>query len=377
MRILLDCRYQRGAGPNITSNYLLEELLRINTEHEFLILQHSEQDLPAAEGIKKIFVPTKKRWAEFLWVQTQLNRHMKRARIDLYHSLKHFGPLFTHIPVVLPVRAVSQFLEGMQELTLVDKIYWRHIGRFAWARAALIIAVSRVCRDVLVNNVGIAGEKIVIVHHGVHSRFQPLTDDAIPRGFLERLGLNTKFILCVGNPYPHKNYETAVRALHNLKQRRPDLASLKLAIVGDPTYITQTLRSLISGYSLDDEVVFTGFVAHRDLVFLYNSAEVLFFCSLYEAFPNPIVESMACGLPVIAANRGAVSEIVGQSAELVDDVEDADAFAKAAERIMDSPACRMALSAAALERAAEFRWNHTARTVLGLYDRFSGHGDVD
>ena len=376
MRILLDCRYQLGAGPNITSNYLIDELLRGDSRHQYLILQHENQSLPEYHGVKKILVPTRKRWAEFLWVQFVLPWVLKRERIDLYHSLKHFGPLFTSVPVVLPVRAVSQFLEGMQELSVVDRFYWRHVGRLAWGRATHIIAVSGVCRDVLVGQVGITESKIQIVHHGVHEKFRPVPSTDMPTGFLRKIGLDRPFFLCVGNPYPHKKYDTAVEALWRLRKTLPETRDYKLAIVGDPMYVTPSLRRLITNLEMEKDIVFTGFIPHDDLVYLYNAAELLFFCSLYEAFPNPIVEAMACGLPVIAADRGAVPEIAGGGAMLVKDVEDPAEFARAAQTILESPEHRDALVSAALDRAKDFRWDRTAQTVLQIYDRLGGRASA-
>ena len=371
MKILLDCRYQRGAGPNITSDYLLDELLRVDTHHQYFILQLKNQRLSDYRGVKKIFVPALSRWAEFLWIQVVLPWVIKRQRIDLYHSLKHFGPLFAPVPVILPVRAVSQFLEGMQELSATDTFYWRHVGRLAWKRATHIVAVSGVCRDVLVSQVGISEKKIQVIHHGVHSKFRPLSRGDIPQRFLQRFGLDGRFLLCVGNPYPHKNYDTAVRVLWRLRQILPETHRYKLAIVGDPMYVTPSLRKLIKDLELEKDIVFTDFVSHDDLVYLYNAAELLLFCSLYEAFPNPIVESMACGLPVIAANRGAVAEVAGRGAQLVENAEDHDAFADAAKTIIESATHRDALVSAGLDRAKAFQWDRTAHAVLQIYDRLS------
>ena len=109
MRILLDCRFQEGAGPNVQSRYLLEHLIRLNTEHEFVILQHEGQPLPEYAGLKKITVPTKLPVLEFLWVQIYLPRLLRRDEIDIYHSLKHVGPLFTTVPTIMHVREVGHF----------------------------------------------------------------------------------------------------------------------------------------------------------------------------------------------------------------------------------------------------------------------------
>jgi glycosyltransferase involved in cell wall biosynthesis len=85
---------------------------------------------------------------------------------------------------------------------------------------------------------------------------------------------------------------------------------------------------------------------------------------------------MACGVPVIAADRGAVAEIAGRGAQLVQTAEDPDAFAMAAKTIIENEVHRDALVSAALERARAFRWERAARTVLEVYNYLGLHQGV-
>jgi glycosyltransferase involved in cell wall biosynthesis len=229
-----------------------------------------------------------------------------------------------------------------------------------------VIAVSAVCRDYLVEKLGVAPEKITVIHHGVHDRFHPEGPEARPAALFERLGLASPYLLCVGNPYPHKNVETAIRALALLR-RGERHRQLRLAIVGSRSYAGDRLDALIERLGLAGAVVFTDFVKHEDLVHVYNGAEALLFCSIYEAFPNPIVEAMACGIPVVAADRGAVAEVSGGACVLVPDPSDHEAFARETERILTDRAHRRRLAEAGLERATAFRWDESVRRVLEVY----------
>ena len=369
MKILLDCRFQEGAGPNVTTTYLVENLLRLDRTNQYIILQHRQQQFPELPNVQKIYVPTQKRWAEFLWTQLVLPWILKYKHVDIYHSLKHFGPIFTPTPTIIPIRAVSQFLKGMQKLSLVDWFYWNIIGRIAWQRATHILAVSGICRQVLMDRVSVSGGKVQVIHHGVHDKFRPIHSNEIPDELLSRLGLKGKYILCVGNPYPHKNYETAIRTLHTLYQKAQSEMNLKIAIVGDLSFADSKLYKLTEDLNLKDDIIFTGFVNHDELVYLYNGAELLLFCSIYEAFPNPTLEAMACGLPVVAAKRGAVEEITGNAAVLIDDPMDYEAFAIAIETILLNPLKRQQMVEESLKQASKFRWDTTAKTVLEVYSQ--------
>lgn len=366
LRILLDVRFQKGAGPNITSAYLARELLSRPRGHEFLILQHRDQTIEAPSHIRRFHIPTKSPGLEFLWIQLGLPRLLRRERVDVYHSLKHLGPLSGRTRTIIPVHAISQFLKGMQKLSLVDRFYWKVVGPMSWRRATRVIAVSAVCRDYLVERLGVAPERITVIHHGVHDRFRPIAPGQRPAGLLEGLGLAPPYLLCVGNPYPHKNYETAIRTLELLR-RDGRHKRLRLAIVGSRSYAGGRLDALIDRLGLADAVIFTDFVRHEELVHVYCAAEALLFCSIYEGFAVPVVEALACGIPVVAADRGAVAEVTGGACVLIPDPSDHEAFARETGRILEDRDHRQRLVDSGLERAAAFRWDETARRVLEVY----------
>jgi glycosyltransferase involved in cell wall biosynthesis len=184
---------------------------------------------------------------------------------------------------------------------------------------------------------------------------------------LARFGVKGPYFLCVGNPYPHKNYETAIHALHVLHDKVVSARNYKLVIVGDIKYADLALYKLIEELKVKDDVIFTNFVDHDELVYLYNKAEVLLFCSLYEGFGNPPLEAMACGLPVVAANRGAVGEVTGSASILVEDPLDYKAFVLAIEKVLTDHTHRKRMIEEGLRRAAEFRWNKATQKVLNLY----------
>lgn len=369
LRIALDCRFQKGGGPNITTRYLVDHLLRIDRHNEYLVIQHEGSTIGQEAGARTLTVPTRRRWAEFLWVQYTLPRILRRESIDIYHSLKHVGPLRCPARMVLMCRAISQFLPGTQKLSSIDRLYWRVFAGMGWRRADRTLAVSTVCKETLVEKARVPAERIHVIFHGVAETFQRVRDATLLRDRLAALGLRRPYALCVGNPYWHKNYETAIRALHSYRAKsdRPPLE--RLVIAGDMSYATPALRRTIEDLKMADHVRFTGFIDHSDLVYVYNGAEMLLFCSQYEAFPNPALEAMACGTPVVAAARGAVPEVTGGHAMLVEDPEDHEAFAEAMLTVMTDRPRREATAERAVRWARRFRWDRTAEAVLEVYRR--------
>jgi len=90
--------------------------------------------------------------------------------------------------------------------------------------------------------------------------------------------------------------------------------------------------------------------------------------SLYEGFGLPILEAMACGVPVVASRGGALEEVAGDAAILVDPLDHA-AIAAAIERLLDDAALREAVARKGLDRAAQFSWERTARETLRVYEQ--------
>jgi glycosyltransferase involved in cell wall biosynthesis len=119
-------------------------------------------------------------------------------------------------------------------------------------------------------------------------------------------------------------------------------------------------------------VVLPGFIAQEDLPAFYRQAEMLVYPSLYEGFGLPPVEAMACGTPVVTSNTTSLPEAVGEAALTVDPLN-AEEIAAAMARLLDDVSLRQRLQQAGIERAGEFTWRRTARSLL---DSLEGSGLV-
>jgi alpha-1,3-rhamnosyl/mannosyltransferase len=123
------------------------------------------------------------------------------------------------------------------------------------------------------------------------------------------------------------------------------------------------VRAAVRRLGLEQRVELAGHVEREELAALYRGAECLVFPSRYEGFGLPVLEAMASGTPVVAAATGAVSEIAGGAAVLVEPADPA-ALAEGIERAL---ADRERLVEAGLERASGFSWTETARRTLAVY----------
>jgi glycosyltransferase involved in cell wall biosynthesis len=123
----------------------------------------------------------------------------------------------------------------------------------------------------------------------------------------------------------------------------------------------------VEAQGLAGDVIFTDYVPAEDLPALYAGAACFVFPSLYEGFGLPVLEAMAAGAPVIASRAGAIPEVAGDAALLVDPVR-VEEIAEAIEAVLADRALRDRLVAAGRARARTFSWETVARQTLAVYE---------
>ena len=183
-----------------------------------------------------------------------------------------------------------------------------------------------------------------------------------------RYGISGPYILYVGNFRPHKNLPRLIRAFAALDA--PLRSRHVLLLAGGDRANRPALEVLARGLGVADRVVFTGQVHDADLPVLYSECALFVLPSLEEGFGLPALEAMACGAAVVAADRAAIPEVVGDAGLLVDP-EDEAAIAAAMTRVLSNPELRESLRRRGLERAREFPPDRTAGAVLALLRRVS------
>ena len=178
-----------------------------------------------------------------------------------------------------------------------------------------------------------------------------------------RFALGTSpLVLFVGTLEPRKNVGRLVAAMQRLPAR---LAGVKLVLAGRWGWRTGALRGALDG-APPGRIVVTGGVDDATLAALYRAAAVFAYPSLYEGFGLPVLEAMAAGAPVITSKGGALEEVAGSAAELVDPL-DVDAIAAALERLLCSDPARAERRALGFARERSFTWRRTAEQTLGVY----------
>lgn len=228
---------------------------------------------------------------------------------------------------------------------------------------AHFLAVSQATADALHEQVGIGGDRVDVIHHGLSSDLEPLPRRQARQRLRERFAVEGAPVLAVGTLEPRKNLERLLDAYAGLDGALRQAHPLVIAAGGGWKNDALLARcdEIGTAHRLDPN-------GDRDLSLLYSAAAVFAYPSLAEGFGLPVIEAMACGAPVITSNVSSLPEVAGDAAWLVDPLDTGD-LRDALEELLANPDHRKRLRALGRRRAATFTWAETARRTLDLYRR--------
>lgn len=375
MRIGIDAKflgYRHGHGNYSFS--LLSHLGRANTPHRFFVYSTSDVHEGTLAELRATSLDVQRLGPANYIVRDQLGLPVRALRdhLDLLHCPDHSCPFNLPARTTLLVTLHDvMFMMPRSELPASSSIYhragalYRRItARHAARRAAAIITVSRKSADDIQRYLGVATDRIHVIHEAPASRFRRLEPEGA-LAFVRAAGIAGKYILALGGVDPRKNTRRVIEAFAAAKEAAA--AGLTLVIAGLPVRSIPGFASHAERLGVRDEVVFLDFVPEETLVALYNAAEMFLYPSLYEGFGLPVLEAMACGTPVIASTTGSIPEVAGDAAILVNP-SDTRAIADAIVRVAGESDLRHELIRRGEARAREFSWERAARETIRVYE---------
>jgi glycosyltransferase involved in cell wall biosynthesis len=145
---------------------------------------------------------------------------------------------------------------------------------------------------------------------------------------------------------------------------------LELVVAGKLGWLTDPILAKVKELGLENRVHFTGFIEDEDLPALISCASLVAMPSKYEGFGLPVLEAMACGVPVIASNTSSLPEVGGDAA-LYAAPDDVREWVELIDRVLADPALQASMREKGLRQAQKFRWSEAARQTAKIY-----HGDM-
>ncbi len=246
----------------------------------------------------------------------------------------------------------------------IDRLILR-LSYAALKRLDAIIAISESTRRSVIERLGMAPGRVFRVYPGIdcnHFRAVPAARQQLRARYPLPGDDADRYLLYVGSELPRKNLATLLRALRLLP---PSVRLIKVGSAGGARFRQATQR-LIAELGLGDRVAIVDGVPEADLPLFYSSADCYVCASRLEGFCLPVLEAMACGVPLVCANATALPEVAGDAARYAVP-DDAPGFAAAIETILAQPGLAAALAARGRERARTFTWDRAAREAERVY----------
>lgn len=223
---------------------------------------------------------------------------------------------------------------------------------------AVVHVNSRSVGDEVEAELGVHADRVRVVRPGV-----PPVDAGDPAAGRALAG-GRRYVLSLGTIEPRKDLPALVAAFDAVATADADV---RLVVAGPDGWATPAYEAAVAAAAHRDRVVRLGFVSDRDRAALLAGATVFAYPSVYEGFGFPPLEAMSCGTAVVATRAGAVPEVCGDAAALVD-VGDVDGLAGAISRLADDDAARAELVAAGHARVRGFSWSRCAHEMAALYE---------
>jgi len=369
MRIGIDVRYLSHGSVGGVHTYVanfVPALVDLAIEHQIYLYADTKrpfelQSLPSHVTLRLFPYRNALSTAYYDWF---IKQEMERDQVDLAHFPANygFGPSNAHTVItlhdainILPLREIVRG-HPKNPRTIATMTYLHFCTRAALPQADLVFTDSESAKCEITRHGKLDPRRIVPVPLAPTPDLRRIDDPNVLADVRRRCGLTRQFVLADA----FKNPGVLVRAWCLLQA---DLRE-RYEIVFFAR--TQSVLPIVH------EAVNAGHArllvrpSREDLIALYCMAEAFVFPSWLEGFGIPILEAMTCGAPVIASDRGAIPEVVGDAA-LLSDAEDAETLARHIALVLGFPSEAQRLRARGYARAAQFSWQKTAAGILQGY----------
>jgi glycosyltransferase involved in cell wall biosynthesis len=290
---------------------------------------------------------------------------VRRLQLDLWFCpMTNLDPRHLSIPTVVTIADIQQ--EYYPEFFTREELQARALMYGpSCQEATAVIAVSEFSKRCMIENYGLAPEKVHCVYEaGVESVDEPTKSPTVEE-VRHKYQLPASYAFYPANMWPHKNHSLLLLALHRLRQLYG--ITLSLVLTGDDMGEWGKCEALARHLQLYEQVHYLGYVPALDLPGLYQGATLLLFPSLFEGFGIPLAEAMTLGCPIAAANTTSIPEVVGDAA-LLFDPRHPDSIATTCFQLLTDDDLRQALITRGRERAKHFSWERVADETLQVFE---------
>ena len=349
---------------------LIENMLAIDTENSYLLLYRTEKFLGRLSAHKNVKEVLLRAIHKLVWDQVAVPYMAIKEGVDIIFNPKFSVPLVSRCPVAMGIQEPDWWVFP-EYYKRFDVFYIKLMLPIYCRKASYLFPMSRFNLEESRKYLGLPLKNATVTYTCPGDHMKPIDNPSVIQEFKEKYCLPDRFILGVtrvdhpgldnfekiGKFFPGKNPHTILKAFINCRNDIPH----HLVLAG------RRVRDYMVHLGFTDEdfikVHFITFVPYEELPKLYNAAEMSIMPAYYDGCSTTLMESMACGCPVIASQTGGSLEIGGQGALYADPFDPLD-FAEKIRSVANDNHLRSELRRICLQRAADFSWQRTAKLTL-------------
>ncbi len=363
------------AGKSGVSQYLIRLL------HEFDRLTAPNFEVLLYEDEKNVWLNSQQRLAHHFvspamrspvsnvaWHLSALP-HLARNRgydVMWLPSANRRTPIFSPCPTVGTVHDFAQ-LHIAGKYDAARTFYQNEVLPRMIRRLTRIVTISESSKRDIMDLAKIPEDRITVIPHGVdHERYHPRPVAESQQRVAAKYGLRPPYVLYISRiEHPAKNHVRLINAFARIKAA--ESLPHQLVLAGGKWHGAEAVYAAAAKSTCSSDIIFTGFAPTEDLPDLYCGADVFIFPSLYEGFGMPILEAMACGVPVACSNVSSMPEVAGNAAVQFDPTRE-DAIGESLRRLLTKNSHRERFAEEGPRHASGFNWETSARRTVEVFE---------
>lgn len=360
-------------GMDMVALELIKNLQRIDQKNEYVVFVKPDFDdtcIPAASNFK--IVELNSRWGYPGWEQIALPRAAYKEGCDVLHCTSNTGPIFSKVPIVttlhdiIYLESISLFKKEGTWYQKLGNMYRRYFVPPVIRKSKKVITVSNYEKQRINDHFGFKDNRLTAIYNGVGPHFKKVTDTTRLQNIKGHYNLPDNFFFFLGNTDPKKNTKGVLKAFSDFNEIYP--GKYKLVMLDYDEDELLKLLDTVGGRQIRELIHLTGYVPNTDLPAIISQSKIFLYPSLRESFGIPILEGMACGVPVITSNTSSMPEVAGEDTALMVDPSKPIQITEAMRSLIEDEMLANLLSEKGIERAKHFSWETMAKNVLELYE---------
>nr|WP_320120005.1 glycosyltransferase family 1 protein [uncultured Marinifilum sp.] len=356
-------------GMDMVALELIKNLQEIDKENEYVIFVKPDEDkcLHNTDNFKIVELSG---GPYPLWEQWALPRAAKKYGCDILHCTSNTAPVFSRIPLVVIVHdiiyleSISIFKKAGTWYQKLGNMYRRWVVPSVVKRSKKVVTVSNYEKERIAKFFNMDSNRLSAIYNGVGPHFQKISDQNYLSEIKNKYNLPDHFLFFLGNTDPKKNTKGVLKAFADFNSQSEK--QYKLVMLDYNESALQSLLSEIGHPEIREHIQLTGYVPNIEMPAIINQCDVFLYPSMRESFGIPILEGMACGVPVITSNTSSMPEIAEDAAHIVDPRKPKQITEGIIKILADNDYKDMLIKKG-LERSKFFSWKRMAEENLKLY----------